>query len=112
MNRCKEWINDLSESRFEKVIWYQELKEKGVNQTVYDDYRFQLTIFKNNSSYFQEVIQQVQRKLDTIQKHLQIVFMIVLLSKPNGPTQREHQDYPNLDFPVFSIIVSFDNRST
>ena len=45
-------------------------------------------------------------------KHLKIVFQSVLWSKPGGPIQREHQDYPSLDFPVFSIIVSLDDSTT
>jgi hypothetical protein len=45
-------------------------------------------------------------------KDLKIVFQSVLWSTPGGPIQREHQDYPSLDFPMFSIIVSMDDSST
>ena len=112
INRLKEWIDGLSDNRFEKVIWYQYLNEKGENEVVFDDYRFQLTKFKNNADYFTELLQQIQAKLNTICRDLKIVYKSVWWSKPNGPTQREHQDYPALDFPLFSIIVTLDDSKT
>ena len=75
-------------------------------------FRLQHSNFKCNQDWFLSTTLHLQEKLNTIHPHLQVIFWSVLWSKPSHFIQKEHVDYMALHFPVFSGIVSFDDKTT
>ena len=105
--RCFTWLNRISKRKFVRIFkgHYDDFT------SIDDDNRLQFERPNIDNAWFRDIVTCLQAKLDTIQRGLKIVYWSVLWSKPGGVMQSEHADYPDLLFPCYSGLLSFDDST-
>ena len=116
LSAVKDYLNDVPESHFEK-IFHSFNRVGDVNIPVMDEYRQQFEGFPvhdklTRKKWFIELKKKLTIQLQLILSSLELKHWAVLYSKPGCSKQNDHIDIPELKFPAFAGIASFDDSTT